>query len=1789
MIKFIQINKQRNRLYWLILVFLGTVNISLLAQLPDETGARQFAESFFASELKRQKGDRIPPANQMLTRQYQSKKEVKNPVFVYQNGEKGFVVVGQNRDNFAVMGYSTLGQFDPDNIPPQLIALLKLYEDSVRITSPQTVLSATPVMTPLLDEAGVSLNQYNHENVGNCPTGCIATAFAQIMAYYKYPTRGSGSHCYTDPKHGQLCADFGNTTYNWNNPSDEDYKLLSYHVGIAIDMNYCKDLTGSSPAKFGYEKAIREYFNYYMSAGSSDSFYMMNEISNRRPVYAELPGDPGHAVVLDGYDTDGFFHINFGWGGHQNGYFALNTNSRFYVGYEFGTNVGDVLCMTPTPLKTNQQDSLALVAVHKGLGGTTGWDLTEPVFTWNGVLVMNERVIRLKLNSYSTYKGIIAPEIGNLTALQTLNLVGEFEGTLPADIFNLTELKDLTVSSMTGSIIVTLPESLGNLTNLETLKIPYRVAGSLPTSIGNLTQLSILNLNSANLSGSIPSEIGNLTRLTSFNLSKNKLTGVIPSDIQNLTNLTELILNENQLSGVIPTNIGNLTQLKSLGLSDNQLMGSIPESLGNCTDLVYLYLYNNQLSGSIPESLGNCTDLVYLYLYNNQLSGSIPASIGNLSLLTELNLSNNQLTSLPNEIGRLKAIKELKINNNLLTAIPDSIGHLLQLNLLKANHNNIRIVPANIGFLLELQDVNLSYNALSVFPDEFCLLPRIRTIGLTKNKITQFPSTIDLIAETIDFLSLDSNEIRGLIPKSILENGKISILNLANNYFTFEDIPVSEEFRNPVGNQRPVHLTKKIFKTAIGDTIQIDIRDIAPFSLSTNEYRWMSADKNKAVSTDSNPILTVIIDERTIKQKYYCTVTNPSSPNYELNTSGYTYTFPCLSAVQTDTLSFQPASEEELISEKYDGGYVVSTKNIPTKIIEDRLVTLVPPLRVRGTITWQASADGKIWYDLTSTMQQADLKANFVSVKQQELVLSPKTPAYYRCNVQDVNCEPLYSDTIKVNPFGKVLYDGTLNAATETRTVKTDSIEVTLPAGIYDKDFRLTIVKLDNPPGAPAGMKMSSAYDVTVSFGSVFETPILIRFNNLDKKKISNKNIRNFQPVYYDDKNQQWIPYESGGLSLRDSTIVFETNHLTKLSWWWDEETFLWGYTDYFPSGNIFVFYKESDVKHMQDYATKQTLQDWHTSDGTPWYIQDIAHFLSEVMTSFGKLGLPVPTSVFNVYVDSIADDGSVGISGMVNGYILINRKIDNPVKLRSLMAHEFMHYVQDSYIAANGGNLFWMEAHAHLSDRLVWDDTVIPVSESEHYLLDGRTHKDNIYKFLSNSWDYEDRNALGQKFYGKLTHCYQAGTFLHYMRSYREGENKLKPDVLLKETSYLGSWRSYLNSYIQSHLQSTIGDEYEAYLKYLLGGTNKNFTLLDLESNNPFSYIISYTRDKHFSEKIVYRFDKDNSTPQTDKINFSIPYLGSKVLMLYNSTSDRAMVVNCKRLHETDENNKIYYGRYDIKTKQTIYVDISDSTSYNIFIEARNEQSVKNIKNICFLLFLNKKNPSRTDIWTDFDVSMKLTATPVLNIENYLAIWIGGGSQGHTPACNYVEGDGGYKDVLILYGASEESNISYFDKYILNDSSYVVNFTYHKELLQDDGGYFNIYDRTGRIEYNFVVDKMSIYCTSNTEFYMITASETGETIKKISTKMSEISTLDLKDVMQNVTISEVGGNTWLQTPNVQELKNIIKNLSQDVTRTYYQYDSDGYLSKVNIKKSSFVDIDYTVPGVKLIMTLRTN
>ena len=814
--KKIILNTQILSYCWIVaLILIGSIDFSIYAETPNPTGAKQFAEDFFKTNAPRFTPGKVYQKS-VLRQSYQSASYKATPVFVFQNAEKGFVVVAQNNNRFAVAGYAPEGLFQADSVPPQLSALLQFYEDSLQIkpTAIQKTSSGEPVMTPLLDEAGIALNQFHHEEVGGCPSGCVATAFVQIMAYYKYPDKGVGSHCYTHPIYGQRCADFGNTTYNWNNPTNEDYKKLSYHVGIAMDMNYCGSSYGSAPSRSNYQKAMSDYFRYYLNNGSTESYFIINEINNQRPAYAELPGDIGHSVVLDGYDTDGLFHINFGWGGQYNGYYVLNNNSTFTVTYKFGTNISSTCFITPYPLKTDTQDSLALVALHNSLNGSTKWDLKQPVSTWNGVLMMNGRVISLKLNNgiYFTYNGTIAPEIGNLTALQTLDLLGLFDGELPASIANLTTLKTLSIYAGAGKLKAQLPDNIGNLVNLEILEIPMHAEDNIPSSIGNLTKLQRLILSSGNLTGNIPAEIGNLTNLTYLNLKGNKLTGTIPSEIANLTRLTEIYLDGNQLSGSLPDNIGNLTELVVLTLNDNQL------------------------SGNLPESLGNCTKLKTLNLYNNRFTGEIPASLGNLSLIKSLDFSNNQFTSLPENLSNWSKLEELNLNNNQLTTFPSTINQVANLKTLKASHNQLAELPENFGHFPSLMDIDLSYNQLKVFPEELCLLTKLEYISFRKNKIEKFPAGITMLPTTLNYLALDNNEIKDLIPKSLLENGNLSIL-LDYNRFTFEDLPVSNQLKNRIGNQKPVMLSKKVFKTAIGDTLRIDIRKIAPFTLTTKSIQ----------------------------------------------------------------------------------------------------------------------------------------------------------------------------------------------------------------------------------------------------------------------------------------------------------------------------------------------------------------------------------------------------------------------------------------------------------------------------------------------------------------------------------------------------------------------------------------------------------------------------------------------------------------------------------------------------------------------------------------------------------------------------------------------------------------------------------------------------------------------------------------------------------------------------------------------------------------------------------------
>ena len=280
----------------------------------------------------------------------------------------GWIIISANDVATPVLAYSSEGSIDSTKNNPSAKFWLSKCNDQIysaiannvvnksAIAEWQSALStnaelSSSVVEPLLKSEWNQSQYYNDLCPADVnapygynehdPTGCVATAMAQIMYYYAFPNRGLGYHSYTHPRYGILSANFGNTTYNWNNmplsavSASKDLATLIYHCGIAVNMNY--DSTGSSAYNSYVPPALKEYFNYsdsmQMFSLSSDSAsyelwlaLLKNELNSKRPVYySGQTTSEGHAFVCDGYDNSypTKFHFNWGWNGYMDGYYAI--------------------------------------------------------------------------------------------------------------------------------------------------------------------------------------------------------------------------------------------------------------------------------------------------------------------------------------------------------------------------------------------------------------------------------------------------------------------------------------------------------------------------------------------------------------------------------------------------------------------------------------------------------------------------------------------------------------------------------------------------------------------------------------------------------------------------------------------------------------------------------------------------------------------------------------------------------------------------------------------------------------------------------------------------------------------------------------------------------------------------------------------------------------------------------------------------------------------------------------------------------------------------------------------------------------------------------------------------------------------------------------------------------------------------------------------------------------------------------------------------------------------------
>ncbi len=393
------------------------------------------AETFLKKNLKK--------SSQQL--QIKSIKDIKHENNLYAHVIElkpyGFIVLSSSKKQYPIIAFSETDNFDfeasPDNIflsflindmQHQLECIAeneakskekidKNIETWNKFVSGTTVTQKTTVQYgPLLPDIWGGVNCYNQDSVmvyvGNHYTpshyspGCVATSFSQILNYYEWPIRGTGSHTNYDNignSESTNYANFATTTYDWDNMLDEyQYKasttiqqqamgLLVYQCGTALDMNY--EDYGSTSHISRAPDALVNYFRmhgHYEDDRWSDFWPRLNEnIEDGLPVHLgiEAYNGVGHAIVCDGYQYDDpnhkYYHLNMGWWGACNSWYLIQED---WYGCGYNQVTGGVFDIHPNPMftETTLSDKSTSFTLNWTVSAKLNWESFELEQSYNG-------------------------------------------------------------------------------------------------------------------------------------------------------------------------------------------------------------------------------------------------------------------------------------------------------------------------------------------------------------------------------------------------------------------------------------------------------------------------------------------------------------------------------------------------------------------------------------------------------------------------------------------------------------------------------------------------------------------------------------------------------------------------------------------------------------------------------------------------------------------------------------------------------------------------------------------------------------------------------------------------------------------------------------------------------------------------------------------------------------------------------------------------------------------------------------------------------------------------------------------------------------------------------------------------------------------------------------------------------------------------------------------------------------------------------------------------------------
>lgn len=287
---------------------------------------------------------------------------------------RGLVIASASSETAPVLGYSDCGEFDAASMPPSMRALLDDYSREIAQAEAGDVRTVFAAPAPERESiAPICKTQWNQNAPYNdltpelsgqhSMTGCVATAMAQVMKVFEWPAEhGEGFVSYRWNAGGtQLSYNLANSTMDWAGMLDnyrgestpaqrQAVASLMRDCGYATEMQYSLTSSGTTADKipsalyynFGYDKGVHTLQRAYYTLSDWENL-IYDELKAGSPVVLTGVSNAqgGHCFICDGYSSDRYFHINWGWGGMSDGYFllsALNPSQQGIGGSTGGFN-----------------------------------------------------------------------------------------------------------------------------------------------------------------------------------------------------------------------------------------------------------------------------------------------------------------------------------------------------------------------------------------------------------------------------------------------------------------------------------------------------------------------------------------------------------------------------------------------------------------------------------------------------------------------------------------------------------------------------------------------------------------------------------------------------------------------------------------------------------------------------------------------------------------------------------------------------------------------------------------------------------------------------------------------------------------------------------------------------------------------------------------------------------------------------------------------------------------------------------------------------------------------------------------------------------------------------------------------------------------------------------------------------------------------------------------------------------------------------------------------------------